>query len=194
MLCLFGGEYLIVSILIFYMNLCSCGMLRPSKLVDPFVNKTKVESYKKRPFCLNKQQGNKNLRKTQKSLPKHPKNMVPGCFGRPETPDVFPTRQMRVSDITAGSGCADPQSRSGSARSAARSVPTPVLDASPGRARAWRGWGRENTILKWKLDYLQQDLKVWYLETCGYSIMSRMPEALVVACNLFRFLQPKLGR
>lgn len=60
---------------------------------------------------------------------------------------------MRVSDITAGSGCADPQSRSGSARSAARSVPTPVLDASP-------GWGRENTILKWELDYLQQDLKV----------------------------------
>eukprot|EP00438_Fugacium_kawagutii_P008340 Skav233354 [mRNA] locus=scaffold394:493723:494789:+ [translate_table: standard] len=41
--------------------------------------------------------------------------------------------QVRVADITAGSGCADPSSRSGSARSlAARSVPTPVLDSSPG--------------------------------------------------------------
>ena len=77
MLCLFGGEYLIVSILIFYMNLCSCGMLRPSKLVDPFVNKTKVESYN---FLSQQATREKNLRKTQKSLPKHPKNMVPGCF------------------------------------------------------------------------------------------------------------------
>ncbi|CAJ1386769.1 unnamed protein product [Effrenium voratum] len=41
--------------------------------------------------------------------------------------------QVRVADITAGSGCADPASRSGSARSlAARSVPTPNLDSSPG--------------------------------------------------------------
>ncbi|CAE7581921.1 unnamed protein product [Symbiodinium sp. CCMP2456] len=38
--------------------------------------------------------------------------------------------QVRVADITAGSGCAD-GSRSGSARSAARSVPTP-LESSPG--------------------------------------------------------------
>ena len=37
---------------------------------------------------------------------------------------------MRIADITAGSGCAD-GSRSGSARSAARSVPTP-LESSPG--------------------------------------------------------------
>eukprot|EP00913_Durusdinium_trenchii_P020701 g19442.t1 len=43
--------------------------------------------------------------------------------------------QVRVADITAGSGCAEPGSRSGSARSlAARSVPTPVLDSSPGAA------------------------------------------------------------
>ncbi|CAE7845101.1 unnamed protein product [Symbiodinium necroappetens] len=38
--------------------------------------------------------------------------------------------QVRIADITAGSGCAD-GSRSGSARSAARSVPTP-LESSPG--------------------------------------------------------------
>ena len=72
--------------------------------------------------------------------------------------------QVRVADITAGSGCAEPGSRSGSARSlAARSVPTPVLDSSPGRrprelggvvggaefskaARRLRACG----ILKWK--------------------------------------------
>jgi hypothetical protein len=40
---------------------------------------------------------------------------------------------VRVADITAGSGCADPgpSSRS-SARSPARSLPTPVVDSSPG--------------------------------------------------------------
>lgn len=137
MLCLFGGEYLGVSTLVFYMNLCSCGMLRPSKLVDPFVNKTKVESYKKRPFCLNKQQGNKNLRKTQKSIPKHPKNMVPGCFLADPKHQTF-SQPARCAWATSPLGPAAPILRAARAARAPRRARCPRrcwmhLQAGPGR-------------------------------------------------------------
>lgn len=152
MLCLFGGEYLIVSILIFYMNLCSCGMLRPSKLVDPFVNKTRVESYKKRPFCLNKQQGNKNLKKTQKSRPKNPKNMVPGCFLADPKHQTF-SQPARCAWATSPLGPAAPIPRA--ARAARARCPRRCwmhLQVGVGKIPFWNGnWIICNRTLKFDI-------------------------------------------
>ena len=58
-------------------------------------------------------------------------------------PMIHDHRQVRVAAITAGSGCADPGPSSRSSASPARSLPTPVVDSSPGRAsHGWISWGK----------------------------------------------------